>query len=201
MEGNSGGGGRTMAASQAKRLPRIALFLASSGQGARTFGQGHGAGTHAIEDGAGPLAVDFDGDGTLQQADGDYQAINLVRVANNAFHACQRAALDVHLGADAEEGPGLHYQPGTKARPDGLDLFVVNGDGGLAGADDTDHAGRGQDGHQAITHVKPAEQIAGEEWEIQFLDPVGPPPPGAIERQKFFIALAAQGGGGDASQS
>jgi hypothetical protein len=50
-------------------------------------------------------------------------------------------------------------------------------------------------------HVKPAEQITGEEWEFQFFDPVGPPPLGAIERKELFIALPAQGVGSDTSQS
>src|ERR1019366_6306219 len=59
--------------------PRMSS-LAKSRQGARAFGQGHGAGAHAIGDGASPLAVDFDGDGTLEEADGDDQAVNLVGV-------------------------------------------------------------------------------------------------------------------------
>jgi hypothetical protein len=69
--GGSTGAGRIIAPTLATRLTRIDLFLANSRQGARTFGQGDGAGVHAIGDGASPFAVDFDGDGTLQQADGD----------------------------------------------------------------------------------------------------------------------------------
>src|ERR1035437_3949141 len=133
-------------------------MLAKSCQGASTFGQGHGAGAHAIGDGASPLAVDFNGDGTLQQADGDDEAVNLVGVGDDTFQPYQRAALDVHLRADAERGPRLGGKAGTKDGTNCLDLIEVNGGGGLAGTDDTDHAGRGQDG-QAIAHVKLAEQI------------------------------------------
>src|ERR1035437_9631924 len=110
-------------------------MLAKSCQGASTFGQGDGAGAHAIGDGASPLAVDFDGDGTLQQADGDDQAVNLVGVGDDTFQPCQRAALDVYLRSDAEGGPRLRCKAGTKDDPNGLDFVVVNGDGGLADTD------------------------------------------------------------------
>src|ERR1039457_3840170 len=48
--------------------------LQACGGQARAFGNGHGAGTDAIGDGAGPFAVDFDSDGALQEADGDQQS-------------------------------------------------------------------------------------------------------------------------------
>src|SRR4029077_13769179 len=110
----------------------------------------------ATQDWASPLAFDLDGDGALQQADGDDQAINLVRVGDDPSHTRQRAALDAYLRANAEEGPGLRWEPGTKDRSNGLNLFVVNRDGGLAGAQDAYHARRSQD-RQASAHVKPAE--------------------------------------------
>ena len=135
------------------------------------YGNGHGAGAHAIGDGAGPLAVDFDGDGALQEADGDDQAINFVGIGDDAFEADQRAALDVDLGSDLEKGPRLRGKPGTKDRLNGLDLFFVNGDGDLAETDDTDHARGGHD-RQAVAHIEPAEQISREERELQLLHAV-----------------------------
>src|ERR1039458_3535359 len=126
-----------------------------------------------IGDGASPFAIDFDGDGTLQQADGDYQAINLVRVGDDAFHACQGAALDVHLGADTEKRPRLRSKSGTKDRSNGTDLFIVDRDGGPAGANDRDYSRGGQDGQQAVVYVEAAEQIAGEKGEIEFFYPIG----------------------------
>src|ERR1017187_410428 len=150
-----------------------------------------------IGDGASPLAIDFDGDGTLQQADRDYQAINLVRVGDDAFQACQGAALDVHLGADAEKRPRLRYKPGTKDVPNGLDLFVVNWNGSLAGADDAYHAGGRQNG-QAVEHIKSTEQITREKREIELFHPVGPTTPTAIQRQVRFVSLAAQRRRGEA---
>src|SRR5450759_5460719 len=96
--------------------------------------------------------------------------------------------------------PRLRCKPGAKDRPNGLDLVVVHGDRDLAGTDDTDHTGRGQD-RQAIAHIKLAKQITREEREFHFLDSIGPPPPGPIERKELFVALVAQGGGGEASQS
>src|ERR1035437_8981696 len=176
-------------------------MLAESCQGASAFGQGDGAGAHAMGDGASRLAVDFDGDGTLEEADGDDQAVNLVGVGDDALQTRQRAALDVYLRSDAEGGPRLRCKPRAQDDPNCLDLVEVNGGGGLAGTDDADHAGRGEDGHEAIADVEPVEQIAGEERELYFFDPVGPPPPGAIERKELFVALAAQGGGGEACQS
>src|ERR1035437_10359005 len=155
----------------ATRHPRIGLLLANSRQGARTFGQGHGAGTHGVGDGANPLAVDFDGDGTLQQADGDDEAVYLVRVGDDAFQPGQGAALDVYLRSDADGGPRLRCKPRAKDDPNGLDLFEVNGDGDLAGTDDTNDAGRGEDG-QAIVHIELAERITGEEREFEFFGAV-----------------------------
>src|ERR1035437_1934189 len=174
-------------------------MLAKSCHGASTFGQGDGAGAHAMGDGASPLAVDFDGDGTLEEADGGDQAVNLVRVGDDTFQPRQRAALDVYLRSDGETRPGLRRKAGTKDRPNGLNLIEVNGNGDLADTDDADHAGRGQDG-QAIAHVELAEQIAREEREFEFFGAVGPPPAGAIKRKELFVALAAQGGGGEACQ-
>src|ERR1035441_9868733 len=132
------------------------------------FGQGDGAGAHAMVDGTSPLAVDLDGDGTLQEADGDDEAVNLVGIGDDPFQPCQRAALYVYPRSDAEEGPRLGGEPGAKDGANGLDFLDVHGDGKLAGTDDTDDGGRGEDG-QAIVHVKLAEQIAGEEREFHLL--------------------------------
>jgi hypothetical protein len=103
----------------------IAWFLARCRQGARSCGHGSGTGTNTVEDGASPLALDFDGDGTLQQVDGDDQAANLVGVGDDALQPCQRAAFDIHLGAGAQEGPRLRRKPGTENRPNGLDLSLI----------------------------------------------------------------------------
>jgi len=177
--------------------PQIGAASASFCQWARTFGQGHGAGAHTIQDGTNPLAVDFDGDGTLQQADGDYEAINLVRAGDRAFHACQGAALDVHSGADTEKRPRPRRKPRTKDNPDGLDLFIVNWDRGFAEAHDAYHAGGSQNG-QAVAHIKSTEQITWEKREIELFHPVGPTTPTATQRQVRFVSLAAQRRGGDA---
>src|ERR1019366_8145287 len=154
---------------------------AESCQGAGTFGEGDGAGAHGWGDGASPLAVDFDGDGTLQQADGDDEAVDLVRVGDDAFQPGQGAALDVHLRSDAEKRPRLRGKARAKDGANGLDLFEVKGDGDFAGTDDPDDAGRGGDG-QAMVHVELAERIAGEEREFEFFGAVGPPPAGTVER-------------------
>src|ERR1035441_7089166 len=175
-------------------------MLAQSCQGAGTFGEGDGAGAHGCRNGENALAVDFDGDGTLQQADGDDEAVNLVRIGDDAFQPGQGAALDVHLRSDAEKRPRLRGKARAKDGANGLDLFEVNGDGDLAGTDDTDDAGRGEDG-QAMVHVELAERIAGEEREFEFFGTVGPLPAGAIERKELLVAFAAQCGGGEASQS
>jgi hypothetical protein len=106
--------------------------------------------------------------------------MNLVHVSDYTFDPYQRTTFDVYLRADAEKRPRLYCKPRTKDRPNALDLGVVNRDRGLAGTDDTNYAGSGQDWHQAITRVEPAEQVAWEEREVQFFDPVGPAPPGAI---------------------
>src|ERR1039457_1686875 len=146
-------------------------MLAKACQGAGTFGEGDGAGAHGWGDRAGPLAVVFDGDGTLQQADGDDAAVHLVSIADDAFQPGQGPALDVHLGSDAEKRPRLRGKARAKDGANGLDLFEVNGDGDLAGTDDTDDAGRGEDG-QAIVDVELAERIAGEEREFEFFGAV-----------------------------
>jgi hypothetical protein len=137
----------------------VGELLGDLRQGACMLG-GHDLGTRAANR-ASPLTVDFDGDRTLQQADRDYQAIDLVRVGDDAFHTRQRAALEVHPGADAEEGPRLRCKPGTKDCPDRVDFFVVDREGGLARAHDAYHTGGSQNG-QAVAHIKSTEQIT---WE------------------------------------
>lgn len=63
----------------------VAWFLTGYCQGGRLRGHGKGARPHTVDGGASPLAVDLDGNGTLQQADGDDQAPSLVHVGNDAF--------------------------------------------------------------------------------------------------------------------
>jgi hypothetical protein len=117
----------------------------------------------------------------MGRVDGDDQTINLAGVGDNAFHPSQRAALDVHLGADLEKRPRLRYKPGAKDGPNGLNLFLINGNGGLAGADDAYHAGGSQNG-QALPHIKSREQITWEKWDFELFHPVGPTTPTAIQR-------------------
>jgi len=167
------------------------LWLAGLSKGAHTFGQGDGARAHAIGDGAGPVAVDFDGDGTLEQVDGNYEAIYFVGIGDDAFQAGEGAVLDIDLGTDFEEGPRAGGEAGTKDGANGLDLVLIDGEGGFAGADDTDDAGGGEDGQEAAGDVETAEEIAGEEREIEFLEAVRPAAAGAIEGKELLVALAA----------
>jgi hypothetical protein len=173
--------------------------LQASGGEVCTYGNGHGAGAHAIGDGARPLAVDFDGDGALQEADGDDQAINFVGIGDDAFEADQRAALDVDLGSDAEMRPGLGGKAGTKDEADGLDFVEVDGGGDLADTDDADDAGGGQDG-KAVRDVKAAKRIAGKEREIELLEAVRPAALGLIKREELFVAFTTQGDGSQAAE-
>src|SRR5580700_6836709 len=116
----------------------------------------------ASGDGASPLTVYFYGDGTLQQADGNYQPANLVRVDDDTLKAFQRAGVDAHFGSQLKKRPRLRPEPGTQDRSDGLDLVFVNRDWSFASANDIEHSGSGQNGHQAITRVKPAKQVTRE---------------------------------------
>src|SRR5664279_1012245 len=125
----------------------------------------------------------------------------LARSHDDAFQACQRAALDVYLRTDGQERRRPCSQARTEDSPDRRNLLIFDWDGRFASPYNADHAGRGQDGQQAIARVKPAEHIAGKKREFQYFDPVGPLPPAVIERKKLFIALSVQGGGGYARQS
>jgi hypothetical protein len=65
---------------------------------------------------------------------------------------------------------------------------------------DADDAGSAEDRKRASLGVKPAEEVSGEKGHLDLFDPVGPLPPGTIERQEFLVAFAAQRGRSDVAE-
>src|ERR1035438_9892796 len=143
--------------------------------------------------------VDLNGDGALQQGDGEQEAVIFFHLDEDAFESGEGAVLDANTPAGCDVFPGFGSDARLEDAVDGSDFAGFDGARRPAETDDSDDTRRGHDG-QAIARAKPAKQITREEREVQFLGPVGPSPPGApgaIKGKELFEALVAQGEGGD----
>lgn len=89
-----------------------------------------------------------------------------------AFQAGERAVLDANEVAEPEVGPGLGGESRLDDGLDGGDLGVIHRDRVAANADDTDHAGGGQDRDAPIAGIEAAEDVAGEEGQVEMHDAV-----------------------------
>src|SRR5580658_6696070 len=90
-----------------------------------------------------PVAIDLDGDGTLQQADGNYETVDFIRISDDTFETREGTVLDVDLRAYGEVGPRPRGEARTNNGSDGLDFLFVNRNRDLAGTKDADDAGSG----------------------------------------------------------
>jgi hypothetical protein len=148
-------------------------------------------------DGAGPIAIDLDGYGTLQEGDGSDETEAVLEGDDDAFDTGEGAVLDADFLADGEERVGFDVPAEAQHGLDGEDLFV--GDGGEKGAegDDAGDAGGFEDG-DAVGGMEAAEDVAGEERHGEFLSAVGPAAAGTDEREELLVALGLEVGGGEA---
>jgi hypothetical protein len=153
---------------------------------------GKGGGVHSGGHRAGPITIDFNRDGALQEVDGNNQPKDFIRAGYNAFEAGQRASFHVDARPNAKEGPRLGSETGTDYCADGFKLLLGDGEGSFSGADDADNAGSSQNGDETVVGVEAAKKIAGEKREIDALHPVCPAAMPGVERKKLLVTFAAQ---------
>jgi hypothetical protein len=125
------------------------------------------------------LAVHLDGDRTLEEVDADDQPPGALALNENAFEAAEGAAIDVDAVSDLEEGPGGDGKAGGEHGPEGGDLAIRDGLGGLGATHDGADAGSGLD-QEAVAEGEAAKKVAGEEREMELLKTVGPAAAGAV---------------------
>jgi len=101
--------------------------------------------------------------------------------------------LDSHPLPNLHERPGLAWEPRLDRGLDRSNLSFVNRYRRLAHSDDEGNPGDHKN-WEPIHWVEAAENIPREKWAFDFLEPVRPPAPTHVQRQKRFIAHTAQVG-------
>src|SRR6266481_8187594 len=100
---------------------------------------------------------------------------------------------DSHPLSNLYERPGLAWEPRLDHGLDRYNLSFVNGYRSLAHSNDEGNAGDHKN-WAPIQRVEAAKDIPREKWAFDFLEPVRPPAPTHVQRQKRFIAHTAQVG-------
>lgn len=137
-----------------------------------------------------PGPLDLNRDGALEQVNGEHEALAALFGHNQPFEANQWAELDAHGISDAQVGPRESGELRLDNGADGGDFAFVNGLRHAAAGDDMFDAPGGEHGKTAVD-IEAAEQIAGKERSIYFLDTTGIPAALRIGWQEHFISLAA----------
>lgn len=142
---------------------------------------------------ADPLAVHLDGDGALEQVNGDDDPPFAFFLHQDALETFQRTADEADWFADAEVGPGLGGEPGAEDVLDSIDLFVGNRLGLVAEADDR-HYARGSDDGLSTKGIEPAKYVAGKERGVYFDYAIRPAMTPAAEGKVSRIASIRESG-------
>src|SRR5437879_2304176 len=103
---------------------------------------------------------------------------------------------DSHPLSNLNERPRLAWEPRLDRGLDRCNLSFVNGHWSLAHSDDEGNP-RDHENWAPIQWVEAAKDISREKWAFDFLEPVRPPAPTHVHRQKRFIAHTAQVGSDD----
>src|SRR6266404_7735727 len=101
--------------------------------------------------------------------------------------------LDSHLLSNLDGWPRLAREPRLDRGLDRRNLSFVNGYRNLAHSDDEGNPGDHKN-WEPIQWVEAAEDVPREKWAFDFLEPVRPPAPTQVQRQKRFIAHTGQVG-------
>jgi hypothetical protein len=121
---------------------------------------------------------------------GEHEALAALFEHDLPFEANQRAELDAHRIADAQVGPGESGELRLDYSADGGDFALVNRLRHAAAGNDMFDAPGGEHG-KTVVDIEAAEQIAGEERSIYFLNTTGIPAALRIGWQEHFKSLAA----------
>jgi hypothetical protein len=136
-----------------------------------------------------PGALDLNRDRALEQVNGEHEPLAALFGHNQPFEANQWAELDAHGISDAQIRPRESGELRFDYGADGGDFALVNRLRHAAAGDDMFDAPGGEHGKTAVD-IEAAEQIAGKERSIYFLDTTGVPAALRIGWQEHFISLA-----------
>lgn len=124
-------------------------------------------------DGLYPIAVDFDGNGTLKQIYRENQAVTALYLNQNAFEILEGALVQPELFANAQERVRETGKAGTNHSLDTFDFVIGDGNGFFMNSDELYDTRGNQDG-KAAERIEAAENITRKKRALHFLGPVGP---------------------------
>ena len=124
--------------------------------------------------------VHFRGNRSLEHFDGENNPVFLLFPDQDAFKACQRAALDAYPTTNLQVRVRLDADLTGQFLTQPVNLGILQREGGSIEADQTRRAGSLKNS-QTVAQIDAYQDVAGEERQLQCLAPVLPPPHGFIE--------------------
>jgi hypothetical protein len=140
------------------------------------------------------IAVEGDGDRTLEEFDGDDETLVVLDAEDAAIQAGEGAGVDANGLAFAQECEWAEAAAGIEDAFEGLDFGNWDGFGAVAEADEADCSGDGDDFERG-GGGEAAEEVAGEEWAVDGFNAVGPAAVVGIEGEERFDSVGAQNAG------
>lgn len=123
------------------------------------MGEASDAGAGKGTDGGG---IEFDGDGALEEIDGDEEVVAAAEGEQGAAKTGERPGGDFDGGTGLDAGPGEQSQAGGHDAAHLLDVGVGEGGRGVPEADEAVEAGGGEERQETGGEVEAAEEVAGE---------------------------------------
>lgn len=117
--------------------------------------------------------VDFDGDGSLEQSDGENDPVTAFEINENSFEPAKTAVSHADALTEFDIGPRLAGRFGGHGHLQLENFRVGDRDGGSSVSDNLHNAGRHNEGATRF-EFEPAKQIAGKERLFELFDSVGP---------------------------
>lgn len=100
----------------------------------------------AVSRGAGPSPIYLNRDGTVQQVDANDQAVDFVRIDENAFKTGEWSSVDSNFRADVQIRPGLSFESRMDNCANRHNLPIFNRYRGSARTYDINRPGSRQNG-------------------------------------------------------
>ena len=137
------------------------------------------------------IAVESDGDRTLEEFDGDDETVVVLDADDTAVQTGKRAGMDANRLALAQQGEGAEAAAGIEDAFESLDFGGRDGLGAVAEAHEADCAGDGNNFERG-GRGEAAEEVAGEERAVDGFDAVGPAAVVGVKGEEGFDAVGAQ---------
>jgi len=141
-----------------------------------------------------PTAVEIDGHRALQEGDGDDETAVPIDGLDEAFSAQERAFRDADAVTGLQEGPRLDLEAGPDDALESIDLALGDRLGAMGIADDLKDA-RGDEDGEAGVGIEAAEDVVGEEREVDIAEAPGVAVAAAVEGEEIRVTLVVESGG------